>query len=354
MADHLKINGHSHVLPEPGDIPAFMRDEKIFWISGDKSFMRQGDWKRPITSPSFFVNEKIEWMEQNGIDHAVVLTLSQLYGNGISENHLHDVHRFQNDFNASLQADYPNKFTSGFVVDPTGSDKALHEMERCVNDLGLNMLCLPTHFQKGEKWTSIFEDSSSPVLELANQMNLAIEIHPYDGEKFISLENKAWRFHLVWMLAQCADAYHFLTLNNIPNKYPNIRFCFAHGAQLAQMNIGRRIQGFKGRPDLFEGMEDPSALVGHENVYFDTLVHDKLALKLLIDRQGASQVVFGLDDPYPLGEMDTDYSVPGQVLEDALSDGLITNQDAIAICNDNVSRWLYNDRDAIRNQLGNT
>ena len=27
-------------------------------------------------------------------------------------------------------------------------------------------------------------------------------------------------------------------------RYPNIRTCFAHGGQMAQMNLGRRIQGF--------------------------------------------------------------------------------------------------------------
>ena len=50
---------------------------------------------------------------------------------------------------------------------------------------------------------------------LADRYKLAIEIHPYDGEKFIQLQNRAWRFHLIWMLAQCADAYHFYTLDGL-------------------------------------------------------------------------------------------------------------------------------------------
>ncbi len=40
----LKINGHGHILPEPSEIPKFMREKKLFWIDDDKKFMRQDDW----------------------------------------------------------------------------------------------------------------------------------------------------------------------------------------------------------------------------------------------------------------------------------------------------------------------
>ena len=120
------------------------------------------------------------------------------------------------------------------------------------------------------KWKGIFDKETAPIFELANKYKLAIEVHPYDGEKIVQLENKAWRFHLVWMIAQCADAYHFFTLNGYADKYPNMRTCFAHGGQLAQMNLGRRIQGFDGRPDLFEGKKHPRKSVAHKNIFFDT------------------------------------------------------------------------------------
>ena len=98
------------------------------------------------------VKKKLEWMEQHKIDHGVMLNLSQLYCNGWEEQDCFDGIRFQNDFNASIQKDYPDKFTCGFVVQPLYIDQALKEIDRCVNELGLKMLCLPTHFlnAKGE------------------------------------------------------------------------------------------------------------------------------------------------------------------------------------------------------------
>ena len=47
------------------------------------------------------------------------------------------------------------------------------------------------------------------------------------------------------------------------------------------------------------------------------MVHDTDSLKLMIQRQGSDQVIMGLDDPYPLGEMESEAqsSYPGKLLD---------------------------------------
>lgn len=338
----IKINGHGHILPEPGEIPSFMKEKKLFWIDDDKKFMRQGDWSRPITDPSFFFDEKLKWMEKYQIDHAVMLNLSQLYCNGWSRQDAHDAIRWQNDFNASVQSRRPDKFTCGFVVQPKYIDDALAEIERCVNELGLRLLCLPTHFlNDDDEWVCVVDESTEPIFELANKYNLALEIHPYDGQKMVKLKDEYWRFHLVWMMAQTADALHLYALKDYVNKYPNIRTCFAHGCMLGQANYGRRLQGWDGRPDLFTGTRDPRASLGHPNLFFDTLVHDAYTLQLLKTRVTADQIVAGLDDPYPLGEMEgVARSYPGRVIDFAVEADILTQAEADKIWYDNVLRWL--------------
>ena len=338
----MRINGHGHILPEPNQIPQFMKDKKFFWIDDDRKFMRQGEWSRPITDPSFFLAEKLEWMEKNNIDHGVMLNLSQLYCNGYSQQDAFDVIRFQNDFNASVQKENRDKLTTGFVVQPLHLDDALNELERCVNELELKLLCLPTHFINKEGfWTSVADEEVFPIYELANKYSLAIEIHPYDGEKMVNLKDSYWRFHLVWMMAQTADTLHLYTLKDIPNKFPNIRTCFAHGCMLGQANYGRRLQGFDGRPDLFKGAADPRNSKGHKNIFFDTLVHDPYTLQLLKHRVGADQIICGLDDPYPLGEMETVQDCyPGKVIDEAVKLNIINPIEASHIWKDNVLTWL--------------
>jgi aminocarboxymuconate-semialdehyde decarboxylase len=346
MSKKLRINGHSHLLPYPEDIPDFMQEKGIFWVDPERKNMLQKDWSRPVTDSSFFLDEKLEWMDKFKIDHAVILNLSQLYGNGLRLEEMKQALRFQNDFNAKIQHDHPSKFTGGFVVHPGYVRGALWEIERCVKVLGMKLLCLPTHYMDTiGQWRCIFDEENEPIFELASELNLAVEIHPYDGEKFIKLQNTSWRFHLIWMLAQCADAYHFLTLNGYAFKYPTMRICFAHGGQLAQMNLGRRIQGFDGRPDLFEGKTHPRKSVGHPNIFFDTLVHDTGSLKLLVENQGAKQVLVGLDDPYPLGEMDSEKqsSYPGKIIDLAMERNILTSEQADNMWDEHVVRWLFGD-----------
>ena len=338
----MRINGHGHVLPEPQQIPIFMKKKKLFWIDEDKGFMRQGNWSRPISGPGFFVQEKIKWMHQNNIDHGVMLCLSQLYCNGWKKTDCFDGIRFQNDFNASVQHAHPKKFTCGFVVQPLYIDQAIKEIDRCVNELGLKILCLPTHFLTANgEWRSTAEADVDPIFELANNYGLAIQIHPYDGEKMIALKNQYWRFHLVWMMAQCADTLHVYTLRDLPHKYPKLRTSFAHGGMLGMANYGRRVHGFDGRPDLFKNLQDPRKTQGHQNIYFDTLVHDPHTLNLLKKRVGVKQIIMGLDDPYPLGEIEgVGNSYPGRILDQANSEGLITKQEKKDIWCKNVLDWL--------------
>ena len=354
-APYFRINGHGHLLPEPNQIPSFMKSREIFWVGKDKKYMYQKDWSRPITDPSFFLQGKLEWMDRFEINHEVLLTLSQLYCNGMSERDAYDAIRFQNDFNANIQAEYPKRFTSGFVVQPAFINSALNEIRRCVEELKLRLLCLPTHFlDEDGQWCSVANEKAEPIFRLADDYKLAVEIHPYDGPKMIALKNVYWRFHLVWMCAQTADTFHIYTVKSYPEIFQNLRVCFAHANQFGQVNMGRRIQGYKGRPDLFEGMASPEVFVKHSNIFYDAIVHDLLALRLLVARQGVSQIIAGIDDPYPLGEMDTvEGSYPGRILDDAVEDDIISSQDMEEIWFDNPVRWLAgHDPDVFLNRIG--
>ena len=44
----LRINGHSHLLPYPEEIPQFMKDKGIFWVDKDRKYMLQKDWNKVL------------------------------------------------------------------------------------------------------------------------------------------------------------------------------------------------------------------------------------------------------------------------------------------------------------------
>ena len=146
-----------------------------------------------------------------------MLCLSQLYCNGWRQTRLCSmVSVFKTTSTLLYKAEYPDKFTCGFVVQPLYMDHALNEIERCVK-LGIKSTLFAYPFFKCQmsEWLSTAESDVDPIYELANKYGLAVQIHPYDGEKMIALKNQYWRFHLVWMMAQCADTLHLFTLTRL-------------------------------------------------------------------------------------------------------------------------------------------
>jgi aminocarboxymuconate-semialdehyde decarboxylase len=65
----------------------------------------------------------------------------------------------------------------------------------------------------------------------------------------------------------------------------------------------------------------------------------------MIERQGSNQVIMGLDDPYPLGEMESDAqsSYPGKLLDLAMERSIIDKKQYHEIWEDNTLRWLFGD-----------
>ena len=104
---------------------------------------------------------------------------------------------------------------------------------------------------------------------------------------------------------------------------------------------------------MFEGKTHPRKAVGHPNIFFDTLVHDTDSLKLMIDRQGSNQVLMGLDDPYPLGEMESEEqsSYPGKILDLAKDRAIINQTQYDQIWENNTLQWLFGNDEKAKQEL---
>jgi aminocarboxymuconate-semialdehyde decarboxylase len=98
-------------------------------------------------------------------------------------------------------------------------------------------------------------------------------------------------------------------------KFPKLRVAFAHGGGSFPITIGRIQHGFDSRPDLcaIDCKVPPKDYLGH--FYLDSLVHDELALKYLIDLVGVEKICLGTDYPFPLGE-----AIPGDLISKVAKD----------------------------------
>ena len=111
-----------------------------------------------------------------------------------------------------------------------------------------------------------------------------------------------WLPWLVGMPAETSLAICSLIFGGVLERLPALRIAFAHGGGAFPATIGRIEHGFDVRPDLCAVANDVSPREYLERIYLDSLVHDPLALRYLVDLMGPDRIALGSDYPFPLGE----------------------------------------------------
>lgn len=102
---------------------------------------------------------------------------------------------------------------------------------------------------------------------------------------------------------ETAVAIAHLVFGGVIERYPHIRFCFAHGGGAAAGLAGRFQQGFATqRPGVDATRNSPESLI--RRLCVDCITHGTAALELSAHVFGDENVVFGSDWPFPMGLLD--------------------------------------------------
>src|SRR5262249_31160877 len=119
-----------------------------------------------------------------------------------------------------------------------------------------------------------------------------------------------WLPWLVGMPAETALAICSLLMGGVLERLPRLRVAFAHGGGAFPWTLGRIEHAFPVRPDLCAVCTQTSPRQQLHRLYFDSLLHDADALRLLIRQAGVERIALGTDYPFPLGEDE-----PGRLIE---------------------------------------
>lgn len=305
-----KVDIHAHILPPtiPNWSEKFGYDGFITLEDHQDNccnMMHSGKFFRKIEDNCYNPASRLRDQDRTGVHVQVLSTVPVMFSYWAEPEHGLEVARYINDHIASVVREYPKRYIGLGTLPMQAPDLAVKELRRCIQDLGLAGVEIGSHVND---W-NLNEPALFPIFEEAERLGAVIFVHPWDMMGKSEME-KYWLPWLVGMPAETSRAICSLIFGGVLERLPNLKIVFAHGGGSFPATIGRIEHGFNCRPDLCAIDNDVNPREYLNRICVDSLVHDPLALKFLLDTFPTENIMLGSDYPFPLGEQE-----PGKMIE---------------------------------------
>lgn len=324
MSSFFKVDIHTHILPP--EIPKF-RDKFGYggFITLDhhapccaRMMRDDGHFFREIHNNCYDPVPRIADCDRDGVHVQVLSTVPVMFHYWAKPKDALFTSQFLNDHIAQVVQRFPKRFAGLATIPLQDPELAIQELQRCIRDLGFVGVQIGSHVND---W-NLSHTALHAFYQEAEKLNAAVFIHPWDmmGQEKMS---EYWLPWLVGMPAETSRAICSMIFGGIFEKFPQLKVAFAHGGGSFPATIGRVEHGFLARPDLcaIHNNKNPRDYLGH--FYVDSLTHDPVMLKYLIEIMGSHRVALGSDYPFPLGENN-----PGLMIE-SISDLSIQTKEQV-------------------------
>ena len=273
------------------------------------------------------VTQRLKDMDKMGIDIQAVCAAPYHFLYWTEAKFGAELARDVNNGIARIAADTPDRFVGMGSVPLQNAELAIKELDYCVKTLGFRGIEICTNVN-GMNLTD-------PQLGLdkffarAEELGVVIFMHPLGWTQADRLTHHYFN-NVIGNPLDSTVAVEHLIFDGVLARYPKLRFVIAHGGAYVAHYWARMDHAWRARPDCRTVIKKkPSSYL--EKFYFDTITHDPLMLKRLVERFGADHVVLGTDYPYDMG----DYDPLGTIAKSKVS-----RADAALIAGGNAARLL--------------
>ncbi|MEY2874214.1 MAG: hypothetical protein RLZZ373_1585 [Pseudomonadota bacterium] len=273
---------------------------------GEASVAHNNASMLPIAGPRLVrIEQRLADMEAMGVDVQVISPSPTQYYYWAEPALAREIVRVQNEAIAALCTRYPARLAGLATVALQHPWLAVEQLTHAVEVLGLKGLEISTSVNGRE----LDDPALQPLWARAEALGALVFIHPFGT----TLGERTATHYLVNTIGQPLEttiALSRLVFGGVLDAHPGLKIIAAHGGGYLPTCVGRSDHAWRVRPEAAaQTRKAPGEYL--KRIWFDTVVHDAMALRHLVDRVGASQVVVGTDYPFDMGSYDVHALVDG-------------------------------------------
>jgi aminocarboxymuconate-semialdehyde decarboxylase len=207
--------------------------------------------------------------------------------------------RMVNDAIAEATSRYPDRFIGAGGLPLQDPAFAVKELERVATELRFPAVEIGASVQGRD----LDDPALAPVWEALSALGLAILVHPQApvlGQERVGRQNLTQVIGFPLETALCLTR---LIFGRVLERWPRLRWCFAHGGGAFASIVARLDHGWEVMDEAHAAIpRAPSEYA--RRVWVDSLTHSPRALALVLETFGRDHVVLGSDYPFRLGTED--------------------------------------------------
>lgn len=255
------------------------------------------------------VDARLARMDASGVDVQLLASWIDLTAYGMEAAAGAAYSRRFNEILAEEAAGHPDRFLALGTVPLQSPHHAAEELHHAVEELGM----VGVEIASTVGPTDLDQAGLDPFWEAAAELRCLVLIHPCDPLSGVDL-SRNFLDNMVGRPAESTIAIGHLIFSGVLERHPDLVVCVVHGGGFVPYQLGRMRRGYQAVPHMTSAhiSTDPEDLA--RRLYYDTVLHDPVAVAFLIERMGPDRVVLGTDYPFEMGDLDplaTLAAVPG-------------------------------------------